>query len=94
MASHHIETVSEVIDALGGTTACGRLILRSPQAVCNWRQTNVLPAVLFLRMTEELHARGYTAPARLWGIEEPFGAIKGSCCTTHTARMKHETRSL
>ncbi len=67
-----LTSASEVIDALGGTTATSRLTGRKGLTpVSNWRVTGRLPADTFLVLKAELQARGYTAPPALWGIVEP-----------------------
>jgi hypothetical protein len=65
-----LETVDEVIDALGGTTATGRIAIRSPQSVTNWRNAQKLPCGTFLRLNRALEAIGKKAPPELWGMEE------------------------
>ena len=60
-----------VIDALGGTFAVARLTDKSPQEISNARTRNRLPPSTVLVMREELAARGYFAPASLWGALEP-----------------------
>lgn len=66
-----LATVAEVIDALGGPTATGRLVGRSPQSVVNWRASGKLPADTFLILQAELRDREILAPPSIWGIREP-----------------------
>jgi hypothetical protein len=66
-----LRSASEVIDALGGTTATAQLIGRKPQHVSNWRASGRLPAFTFLLLTAELENLGMTAPPSLWGIRDP-----------------------
>ena len=70
-----LTTSSEVIDALGGTSAAAELASQgAPGGVCslpsvsNWRRAGRLPSYTFLLFTVELNARGYRAPSMLWGI--------------------------
>jgi len=56
-----------VIDAIGGTTAAGRLLGYSPQAVTNWRASQTFPAKTFLAFQGVLRERGLSAPPELWG---------------------------
>lgn len=74
MANQTLETASEVIDTLGGTTAVARLAGRKAQHVTNWRASGRLPADTFLIMKAELDTRGMSAPSSLWGIVEPTKA--------------------
>ncbi len=67
-----LTSASEVIDALGGTTATSRITGRKGLTpVYNWRATGRLPADTFLVLQAKLAERGYTAPPALWGIVEP-----------------------
>ena len=70
-----LETSSEVIDALGGTSAAAALASPgAPGGVCslpsvsNWRVSGRLPPYTFLLFTTALNGRGYRAPSMLWGI--------------------------
>lgn len=65
-----LTTADDVIDALGGTSATGRLTGKSPKAVSNWRKRASLPSDTYLIMSRELAALGKAAPASLWGISE------------------------
>jgi hypothetical protein len=66
-----LQTVDEVIDALGGTVETSRKAGVSPSQVSGWRVTKRLGAKTFLVLSQELDAQGYTAPPELWGIEQP-----------------------
>jgi hypothetical protein len=66
-----LSTTDVVIDALGGTTAVARLTGRkSPSAAANWRACRYFPPNTYLAMTMALAARGHSAPAWLWRMEE------------------------
>ncbi len=65
-----ITTVPQVIKALGGPTATGRIVGKSPQSANNWRLANKFPAKTFPAMTSALAERGYSAPPSLWRIIE------------------------
>lgn len=65
-----LETASEVIDALGGTTAAARALGTTPQAVCNWRATGQLPIKRFFVISGELEKIGKVAPLSLFGFDE------------------------
>src|SRR4051794_6965420 len=70
-----LTTSSEVIDALGGTSAAATLASRgapggfcSLPSVSNWRSAGRIPPYTFLLFTTELIARGYRASPMLWSI--------------------------
>ncbi len=71
--SKALSSTSEVIDALGGTTATRLITGRSGSTASNWRARKRFPPDTFLVLKAELQARGYTAPPALWGIVEPQG---------------------
>jgi hypothetical protein len=64
-------TTGEVIDALGGTAKCARLLGRPQQVISNWRRTPNFPPETYLAITGHLAARGFGAPASLWRMESP-----------------------
>lgn len=51
-------TVSEFIQALGGTTEAAGMFSVRPSAVSNWRAHNRLPARIHLRASRIAEARG------------------------------------
>jgi hypothetical protein len=66
-----MQTTNEIIKELGGTTAVAKIVKRMPQHVVNWRASGKFPPWTFLILTRELSARGISAPASLWRIEDP-----------------------
>lgn len=63
-----LETVEDVIEALGGTDAVRDLAdVDSAQAVHNWRARGGFPARLFHAMTLALGQRDLEADPALWG---------------------------
>ncbi len=62
--------VADVIETLGGPTAVGKLVGRSPQSVVNWRAANRIPPDTFLILQAELRSLGKVAPPALWGMRE------------------------
>lgn len=66
-----LQTVDDVIDELGGTVETSRKARVSPSQVSGWRSAKRLGSKSYLIIQEELAARGCTAPASLWGIDEP-----------------------
>ena len=66
-----LQTVDDVIRALGGTVKTSALAGVSPSQVSGWRHAKRLGAKTFLVLKQELAGRGFDAPASLWGIEQP-----------------------
>ena len=64
--SKSLLTVSEVIQALGGTKAVAQLFDLREAAVGNWRIANAMPPHTFTKIQAELMARGTTADISLW----------------------------
>lgn len=66
--STRLQTVGEVIDALGGTDAVKALTgAKWEQSVSGWRTNNRFPAKTHKLLTTLLEAAGFTAPDSLWG---------------------------
>lgn len=61
-----LNTVDDVVDALGGTFAVARMTGRSPQAVSNARSKGELPAEWHFVMSEALKGLGLVASPALW----------------------------
>ncbi len=68
MGIRAIQTVDDVIDALGGTGATARLTSRKPQHVSNWRAEKRLAAETYEILQDQLRARKLKASSILWGI--------------------------
>lgn len=68
MSNAILRTPSEVIDALGGTSAVAALTKSSVQAVTNWRRKRLAPRT-FIVLTAELQKQGLRADPALWGME-------------------------
>jgi hypothetical protein len=66
-----ITSVREAIEILGGPTAVGRMVGRSPQSAVNWRAADRFPANTILILKDELAKRKVEAPSALWGVKEP-----------------------
>lgn len=66
--ARELQTANDVIAALGGPTAIGRLTGRSTQAAWNWTQTGRLPADTYLVVSKALELKALTAPIALWGM--------------------------
>lgn len=67
----NLKTASDVVDALGGPTAAGRLCGVTTQAAWNWTATGKLPAVTYLIIRRELLKQKASAPIDLWGMIDP-----------------------
>lgn len=66
-----LETVEDVIEALGGPMSVVQLTGRSRQNVNNWRANGWFSSTTFLVMTTALDAIGMRAAPRLWRMDEP-----------------------
>jgi len=71
MAEETLHTTGDVIDALGGTSVVAGIMNCSLSVVSNWKKAATFPARSYVRLSEELVARGKTAPASLWGMKQP-----------------------
>jgi DNA-binding transcriptional regulator YiaG len=61
-----INSVSQLVDKAGGSSALARLLKTSPQNVNNWRERNKLPSHLMLQQRRVLERCGYRLPVTLW----------------------------
>ena len=69
LVTTHLLTASDVVEALGGSTAVSRLTGRKIQAVSNWKSFQRFPANTFIVMKEALRESGKDAPDWLWGMK-------------------------
>lgn len=69
MSSRDLQTVAEVLDALGGPSELARQLGGSVQRLTNCHQNGNFPATLFDRMDGMLRGKGYRAPKELWRQE-------------------------
>ena len=65
-----LSTTSEVVKALGGIAAVAEMTGSSYNAACNWQAFPNFPPKTYLVLSRALRARGYSAPASLWGMVE------------------------
>ena len=73
-----LHSVEQVIKELGGFDAVKELTNRgSPSAVPMWKNRNKFPPNTYVAMIAALQAKGFVAPASLWGMEIP--AETASC---------------
>jgi hypothetical protein len=62
-------TFNDVVDALGGPVAVGRLTGQSCACVCNWRSyRGLFPSKYYFVLKGALADRGFYAPISLWGF--------------------------
>ena len=75
MDQRELETVADVIEALGGLSAVATQYTESGNVstVSTWKKRG-LPSRTYTVMTEDLRKRGHTAPARLWGMRDSVEA--------------------
>jgi hypothetical protein len=64
-----LSTTSEVIEALGGTSAVAALFGCGVRAVGNWRCAGIFPLHTYHEMMPLLLAKGMSAPRSLWRFE-------------------------
>jgi hypothetical protein len=67
-------TVSNLIDALGGTLAVSKICGVGPSAVSNWRKFGVLPPRLYLTLAKAGAARGIRVDPELFVARESQAA--------------------
>jgi hypothetical protein len=65
-----LSTTAQVMDALGGNVGVIALTGCKYKAVWNWRKAPKFPANTYRAMIDALHARGFGAPASLWGMKQ------------------------
>lgn len=68
-----LESVSEVIDELGGNAKAAALVGLGASAVSNWRSRGRIPAEFFLVFSEALKAKGREANPALFGMTRAAG---------------------
>lgn len=71
MSTHELIEFEQVMDALGGNGPVGDLTGAKASTVSMWRKSQSFPTNTYLLMTEALRARGFQAPASLWGMKQP-----------------------
>ena len=71
---HELQTISEIIDELGGNRAVGELTGTKPKSVSMWKTFGKFPWRTQMTIVEALRARNLTAPTSLWGMrkDEPL----------------------
>lgn len=68
-----LKSPSEVIDALGGSSALAVVLGVGQTAVSNWRSRGAIPPEYFLTITEALTGLGKVADPAVFGFK-PAGA--------------------
>jgi hypothetical protein len=69
-----LNSVDEVIDALGGPTKVAALVAVGPSAVVNWRTRKEIPPDCFVLITDALAGLGKEAARSVFGFKEPAEA--------------------
>jgi hypothetical protein len=83
-------TYDEVLDALDGPGAVGKLTGQSCSAVCNWKRLRgVFPSKYYFTIKSALADRGYYAPISLFGFhgahKQPPRRRRSSTTKQHAA---------
>jgi len=60
------DSTSDVIDALGGTSAAAQKIGVRPQVISHWRVKGKFPAHTYIALRDLLEKEGIEAPDHLW----------------------------
>ena len=63
-----VNSVSELITALGGVSKVAALVGLRPSAVSNWKTEGFVPSRHFFEFTEELERRGFEVDPRVFGF--------------------------
>jgi len=66
-----LQTTAEVIEAVGGPAKAAEITDRNYKAVWNWTKSEAFPPNTYLLLNAALREKGFTAPPRLWRMEEP-----------------------
>lgn len=75
MATKQIETVGDLVDALGGPTkAAEALRAKSPQTIVNWRNTGAIPAKFYRLHRDILTKLEMPVSDKLWGFVDEAAA--------------------
>jgi hypothetical protein len=72
MSDASLDTVQDVIDALGGPTKASRIVGCSPQSIVNSRNQGYFPPSYYRAMTEALETLSLKADPQLWRQREPL----------------------
>ena len=67
----NLNTVEDVINALGGPAAVAKLSAGTLNSIYNWRAANKFPADTYLLLQSELRLRHLVAPDHLWPMRMP-----------------------
>lgn len=65
-----LKTVSEVVEAFGGTSAVAKWVGRGPSAVSNWIDRGFIPPGWHYRMSKWAAERGFEISPVVFGEEE------------------------
>jgi hypothetical protein len=65
------QSVSGIVDSLGGTFAFARLIGKPPRTVSNWKAAGLFPAKEYVALNTMLAERGVSVPPTLFSMKKP-----------------------
>lgn len=69
MSEKTLQTINEVIEALGGSKSVREITGRKAVSVVpSWRYRKQFPPQTYTLMKAALEERGYSAPNKLWGM--------------------------
>lgn len=71
MDLQNLETLDEVITALGGTDGLFDLMGAKPSTISMWKKAGNFPSNSYVLMSAALGARGKAAPDSLWKMKAP-----------------------
>jgi hypothetical protein len=69
-----LQTVDDVIGALGGVAAVKTLTECSTSTIWNWKNSGRFPSDTYVVMNAALAMRGKSAPVSLWRMRKPVAA--------------------
>ena len=68
-----LKTVSDVVDAFGGTSATAEWAGIGPSAVSNWLSKGFIPPGWHFRMSDHFAGQGYVLSRAVFGEEDETG---------------------
>jgi hypothetical protein len=74
MPYEKLETLEDVMTALGGRQAVADLLDAKSSTISMWKYAGKFPANTYVIMTDALHAIDKTAPATLWAMKKTEAA--------------------
>lgn len=75
MAKKMIQSIDELVEALGGPVKVGDWLGIGKQAVSNWSMRGYIPPAWHLRLFIEVQRRGWSIHPRVFGLEDDESLI-------------------